>query len=76
MGIVALFALIEHSGSLIGASGLHDVVFHFRIIAFRAFLFDDHFGFPSFFLEGLAGIVFHEPFFIFPYVKFGLDWPP
>ena len=69
--VETLLAFIEDRAALVDRSGLHNVVFHFRVVAFRTSFLDYHFCLSSF-LFYLLAFVLVQPVLVFPYVKLSL----
>lgn len=69
VGIAALLALVENSGSLVHATGLDYVVFHFGVVAFGASLLDDHFALAATFAEATACLVLVKPLLVLPHLQ-------
>ena len=71
--MAAFFALIEYSGALIHASGLHHIVFHLRIVAFGASLLDDHLALAAALTHPSTLLVFVQPFLVMPHHQLCTD---
>ncbi len=73
VGVVALLALVEDGRALVHASRLHDVVFHFRVVALGAPFLYYHFALASALAESAACLVLMQPVLVLAHGEFGLD---
>ena len=73
VSVVALLAFVEDGWALVHASGLHDVVFHFRVVALGAPFLYYHFALASALAEASACLVLVKPILVLAHGEFGLD---